>query len=100
MPDLDLYVKFLKHRGIFHTIWPVIIIVIINFIVTKFSFISIAALALGYGSHLFVDMLTPFGIAPIYPLDSRRIRGPIKAGSTAEFAIAAILVALLLIRSI
>lgn len=98
IPDLDLKIRSLKHRGILHTIWPVILILIANFFLSKYLPFSIAALAIGYTSHLVADMLTPFGVAPIYPLHQHRIRGPIETGSIFEHALAAIILAFLLVR--
>jgi membrane-bound metal-dependent hydrolase YbcI (DUF457 family) len=94
-PDLDLKIPALKHRGIFHTIWPVLLILIVNFVFMKYS---ILALAIGYGSHLIADSLTVFGVAPIYPISEKRIRGPIKTGSFTEFCIAAVILTFLLLH--
>jgi len=100
MPDLDLKIKSLKHRGILHTIWPILVIAIINALLIKFSIYTVIALAIGYGSHLIADALTPFGVAPLYPLYGKRIRGPVETGTITEFGVAAVIMALLLIRGI
>ncbi|MEM2954530.1 MAG: metal-dependent hydrolase [Candidatus Nanoarchaeia archaeon] len=85
LPDLDIKLK-LKHRGYTHTIWPVILALIFGGVFSKVQFIALT-FALGYGSHLFVDMLTPFGIAPFLPIYKRKISGPIETGSILEFGI-------------
>ena len=98
IPDIDLRIPSLKHRGILHTIWPVILILILNAVFAKYLPFSIAALALGYGSHLLADAITKEGIIPLYPLTRQEIKGPIKVGSIAEFILAAIVLTYLLLR--
>lgn len=98
LPDLDLKIPALKHRGIFHTIWPVIIILIVNVAFAKYLPFPIIALAIGYGSHLLADSLTKFGIAPLFPLSKQEIRGPIKTGSISEYILAAIVLTYLLLK--
>lgn len=73
------------HRGIFHTLLiPVPIVLTLHF----FQYPEIAnAIFLGYSSHLFMDMLTPAGIYPLYPL-KWRIHGPIRVGSVFEHVLA------------
>ncbi|HKZ49989.1 MAG TPA: metal-dependent hydrolase [Candidatus Nanoarchaeia archaeon] len=97
LPDIDLKLP-VKHRGIFHTIWPVVIILIANFFLSQYIPFSIAALAFGYGVHIATDALTPRGVSPIWPLHKQRIRGPIRTGSMLELGIAsAVLVAILVL---
>jgi membrane-bound metal-dependent hydrolase YbcI (DUF457 family) len=98
LPDTDLHMPGVKHRGIFHTIWPIILILIANFFLAKYLPFSIAALAIGYGSHLVADAMTPFGIAPLHPLSKFEIKGPIKTGGIVEHILAAIILAYLLVR--
>lgn len=98
LPDIDLKMPFTKHRGIFHTIWPVLLILIANFFLAKYLPFSIAAIAIGYGSHLVADAMTPFGIAPLHPLAKYEIKGPIRTGGIVEHILAAIILAFLLVR--
>ena len=98
LPDTDLHSSFTKHRGIFHTIWPIILILIANFFLSKYLSLSIAAMAIGYSSHLVADAMTPFGITPLHPLSQYKIKGPIKTGSIVEHILAAIILAYLLVR--
>lgn len=97
-PDLDLRIPSLKHRGILHTIWPIILVLILNAVLARFLPFSITAFALGYGSHLFADALTKEGVKPLYPLSKQEIKGPIKVGSIVEFILAAIILTYLLLR--
>src|SRR3990172_2896972 len=61
LPDIDLKLPLFKHRGIFHTLWPVILILIVNAFLSKYIPFSIVPLALGYGVHIATDALTPYG---------------------------------------
>jgi len=99
IPDLDLKIPFLKHRGVFHTIWPVVLTLAAGFFLQKMQFV-LFPFAIGYASHIIADMITPFGIAPFYPLLKRRIKGPVRTGSFLELGISAVILAALLIRGI
>lgn len=98
LPDLDLKIPALKHRGVFHTIWPVIIILIVNAVFAKYLPFPIIALAIGYGSHLIADSITKFGTMPLYPLSKQKISGPIDTGSISEYILAAIVLTYLLLK--
>jgi membrane-bound metal-dependent hydrolase YbcI (DUF457 family) len=98
LPDLDLKIPALKHRGLFHTIWPIILILIVNLFLKKYVSFSITALALGYGSHLFADALSQEGVTPLAPLSKEKIKGPIRVGSIAEFIIAVLILSYLFLR--
>jgi inner membrane protein len=72
----------LGHRGLFHSfILPAILFLWSYFF--QMTEIGIA-IFVGYSSHLVMDMITPHGIYPLYPL-SWRIRGPIRVGSAGEY---------------
>jgi inner membrane protein len=71
---------FAKHRGIFHSIFPLIIINL-GFAYFKLWFFLIG-FSLGYLSHLFLDMFTKKGLE-IYPF-KKRIKGPIITGGFFE----------------
>ena len=98
LPDVDQKIPGVKHREIFNTIWPIVLILIINFFLHKYVNFSVIALAIGYGSHLLADMMTPCGVAPISPIHEHRIRGPIKTGSIFEFCLAAVILTFLLLK--
>jgi inner membrane protein len=97
LPDTDLKIPLLKHRGIFHTIWPVILILVANAFLSKYIPFSIIPLALGYGVHIATDALTPYGVAPVWPLITKRFRGPVRTGSLAELVIASCVLMLILV---
>lgn len=75
------------HRNFIHSIWPacILYLIIMPFSITY----AIAALA-GYLSHLLTDGMTPVGIKPLWPLQ-KRLKGPIRTGSTTEFMVLAII---------
>ena len=96
LPDIDSYkskigkkVKplsfliniFLGHRGIFHSLFLLILILLfimlINYEIT-------AAFFIGYLSHLVLDSLTPEGVMFLYPFSKKRIQGFIRTGSLFE----------------
>jgi len=99
IPDLDSKISFFKHRGILHTIWPVILILIISFFLQKLQFLLLP-FAVGYGSHLLADMITASGVSPLFPIIKRKIKGPVKTGSFLELIIASIILAVLFIKGI
>ena len=99
IPDIDLKIPFLKHRGVFHTAWPVIFAAAAGFFLPKMQFLFFP-FAIGYASHLFADMITPFGVAPFFPLIKKRIRGPVKTGTFLELGISAVILAIMLVRGI
>ncbi|MBI3033374.1 metal-dependent hydrolase [Candidatus Woesearchaeota archaeon] len=99
LPDIDIPTSKLgkriklvgyifEHRGIFHTIWPMLFMF---YILNKyFSFDLAASAIMGYFSHLLLDMLTPKGIQLFYPL-KLKIRGFIETGSFLENIVCIIL---------
>ena len=84
LPDLDYQKGAFKwvvgHRGIFHSIWLLIIVFIASYAI--FPFIAMP-LTLGVLSHLAMDALTPQGVRFLFPL-KWKIRGSVKTGSLAE----------------
>jgi len=77
---------FLKHRGFFHSIILLILLLLIMYPISKYFAIGFA---LGFISHLILDMLTKEGI---YFLFLGRIKGKIKVGSWQEHLFAAVLI--------
>ncbi|WP_129115744.1 metal-dependent hydrolase [Halegenticoccus tardaugens] len=79
LPDADLYIIQLMHRGITHTLWMALAVALVFGITgwatgrhgsraassARFGF---AVGALGVGSHLAGDVITPLGLRPLYPL--------------------------------
>jgi len=82
---------FLGHRGIFHSLFLLILILLfimlINYEIT-------AAFFIGYLSHLVLDSLTPEGVMFLYPFSKKRIQGFIRTGSLFENILFVLLLAL------
>ena len=81
VPDLDIRVPFLKHRGITHTVWFALLVGLAfgaaGLAVGAQSGVVEALLggaaaflfgAVTIGSHLLADALTPMGIRPFAPV--------------------------------
>lgn len=82
-----------RHRGFFHTPLATLLFWLI---VRFFAGPSMgSAFLAGYLSHIALDSLSKQGIALFFPLTKRRLRGPIKVGSTTEKVLALIIVAAL-----
>lgn len=75
----------LGHRGIFHSLIIPASLWLISGFLGKTE-IGIAAVT-GYSSHLFLDALTPKGIAPLHPFSRYRLSGPVKTGSWGEYGL-------------
>jgi inner membrane protein len=78
LPDYDLRVPFLTHRGITHTVWFALAVGGALGAAGWFGLgdPELAAFAaavglLAVGAHLLADVITPAGIAPFYPLSRR-----------------------------
>lgn len=84
LPDSDLRVPFLSHRGPTHTLLFLLVVAgalgAAGWVVAGQAGLTerstLAAFAflvgvLGIGSHLLADVLTPMGIAPFWPVSSR-----------------------------
>jgi membrane-bound metal-dependent hydrolase YbcI (DUF457 family) len=96
IPDIDagffLGKKIIKgadslfeHRGFFHSIIPMVVLMVLVFVVTKNSYYSLAVL-IGFGSHLAFDSLTKKGIAWFWP-SKLRIRGKHKTGNLFDWSL-------------
>jgi membrane-bound metal-dependent hydrolase YbcI (DUF457 family) len=78
IPDLDLKLK-IKHRGLTHSLLALLAIAAIGVwidsvaVQKEYSGLISVALVAGYTSHLFLDLLTVYGIELFYPYH-RRIR--------------------------
>ncbi|MBU1976306.1 MAG: metal-dependent hydrolase [Nanoarchaeota archaeon] len=81
LPDLDYNAKlFLVHRGSLHSIWFVVIVLLVSFIVYPFLLLP---LLLGISSHLALDSTTRSGIKLFHPF-GKKSRGKLKTGSFKE----------------
>ena len=87
---------FLKHRGIFHSIYLAILFsgLIWFFISKPYGF----ALFVGYSSHLMIDGFTRDGVNLLHPLSQLKIEGPIETGKIVEHVILVILIGLIVIK--
>ena len=71
---------FFKHRGLFHSIWPLLIgSMTLSFVHPLIS----TAFFIGYGSHLVSDSFTKAGVNWLYP-GKFKIQGPLKTGGIGE----------------
>ena len=71
-----------RHRGMFHSLLFSIFISVLVWFVNKNAGYGFA---LGYGSHLFLDCLTPIGLKVLWPFSDAVFRFPIvRTGSLIE----------------
>jgi len=91
LPDIDKYnskigkkflfisipLNMLGHRGFMHSMWVVILLYMLLLP------LGLGAAALGYFSHLILDMLTPQGIKLFWPLFS--VKGYFKTGGVVDW---------------
>ena len=82
LPLTKYFAKFFRHRGFFHSIYPVLFFILLEFL-TKMSGIGIA-LAIGYTTHLLSDGLTPMGVNLLHPAAKLKIEGFIPTGGVVE----------------
>jgi len=90
--------SLLGHRGILHTIYFPITLFLVLFILNQ-KLLSLAVL-IGYSLHLLLDITTKKGIALLYPLSKKRIKGFIKVGSLIENILLIILIVLIIYKLI
>jgi len=92
MPDIDTPTSFIGkrfrlfgwlflHRGIFHSVW---MLIILSVIIGTASQLAGLAFALGYGLHLLLDALNHAGIRPFHPLSKHKIKGIFKTNGIFE----------------
>jgi inner membrane protein len=67
LPDLDLKLG-LKHRGVTHSLPALAFITVLALWVERRLALPVA---IGYSSHLFLDMLTVYGIPLLWPVHNR-----------------------------
>ncbi len=72
---------FTTHRGIIHSIYPIILI---SAILYPYSSFYTFAFIIGYLSHLVLDALTIQGINFLHPFAQFHVKGFIKTGSILE----------------
>ncbi len=90
-----------KHRGIFHSIWiPIILVLLAKFVISRYFMLPnlvIIGFVLGYVSHLAADALTVEGIEPFHPFKPR-LRGFLKSGSVLEIILVLLIITYLIIK--
>ncbi len=101
LPDIDVYSgsiatkitfasgknRYLKHRGIMHSLTVPLLIAVIYF--ALFGNMLILPFVSGYISHLFLDMFNPSGIPLFSPFYGKKIKFPytVKTGSTQDYVL-------------
>jgi len=96
MPDLDIYIPFIKHRGIFHSITAGLLL---SLVFIQYSLSLFLAFFLGFCSHLFADSLTKMGVKPFWPFSRYNTDfGFITTGKFSEQVFAGIIFVLLAIK--
>lgn len=73
-----------KHRGFFHSVFPVFILYLVLY---PISSVSAVAISLGYLSHIVIDGLTRSGVNLLYPLATLRVQGFMETGSVGEWVV-------------
>ncbi len=87
LPDVDLRIPGVSHRGITHTVWFALLVGTalgaVGFAVGQVGFgapygpetlalVGAVTGGLSVGTHLLADALTPMGIRPLWPLSGRK----------------------------
>lgn len=85
-----------KHRGIFHSVWFVIILNLLFYFLIKEYLIYSLYFSIGYISHLISDALTYAGINFLHPIKKFNISGFIATGSFSEFLFDILLVVIII----
>lgn len=70
---LEFLIRIFKHRGITHTIYPILFFIFLRFLFFNLFFV----LTLAFVLHLLEDSITISGIRPFYPLSNLEIKIPI-----------------------
>ncbi len=82
----------LKHRGAVHSLWAMFLVIVVIGLAVEppLSLWLTLSVALGYGSHLLLDSLTPAGINYLCLHCSKKVSGPFRTGSLADYTILAL----------
>ncbi len=81
-PVTRILPKLFKHRGFFHSLFPVIILGGIFWYFNE-NFVGMS-LCFGYLTHLISDGCTRMGVNFLHPVSTLHIRGPFETGTFAE----------------
>lgn len=69
-----------EHRGFFHSIFPILLLLLL----TKVYSLVFLPIAIGYISHIMIDMATKQGVLFIHPFLKVKISGFVKTGGIVE----------------
>ena len=84
-PVTKITAVFFKHRGFFHSGFPIVGILVGTSII---GFINIGIpLAIGYGSHLVSDGFTRMGVNFLHPISKFVLKGPVITGGWMEHGV-------------
>lgn len=84
IPVTNFLANFFKHRGFFHSVFPILIIYAIF---SAFGFATAGIyLGIGYFSHLLSDAFTKLGVNFLHPFSRLHARGFIEVGTIEEKA--------------
>lgn len=85
LPDVDMRIPFVRHRGPTHTVWFALAVGLVLGVLGGLRGVQTGPLsalgdfafgflvgALTVASHVAADALTPAGVRPFWPLDDRR----------------------------
>ncbi len=72
-----------KHRGFFHSVFPIAAIALLGIWFPSFMMVALA-LCFGYATHLATDSMTVYGIKPFYPIPIE-LRGFLRTNGLPEF---------------
>jgi len=95
IPDIDIHIPFVAHRGIFHSVTAGFLS---SLIFIPFSLSLSLAFLLGYCFHLLADSLTKHGIRPFWPHPYKTNFGFITTGGVSEQVFAYLIFALLVVK--
>lgn len=91
-PLSNIFSFLFGHRGIFHSIWaPLALVVVYAFFVKH---ILILALVVGYVSHLLIDGFTKQGVNFLHPIADLKLSGFIETNTFIETILFAVIIAL------
>lgn len=85
LPLTKQFAKFFRHRGFFHSVFPIVFFLLLEYL---FNLYGIGfSISIGYLSHLLSDCLTPLGIDFLHPAVKLKVEGFIPTGGLLEFVL-------------
>lgn len=83
--------KLFGHRGVLHSLYPVVVIYILFFWVFEWHLIGLGVIV-GYLSHIFIDLFNKEGIVLLPPFRWSRVRGFITSGGIVDYVLFILLI--------